>query len=83
MTKILIFRECPVCLKPSSVFVPFDALERYRNGALIQDAMHMLTDDEREIFMTGIHEQCWPKALGITQAEIETAYGFDDDEPFC
>lgn len=40
-----------------------EQLERWRKGALIQDAMPHLTDDEREFIMTGIIQSEWDEAF--------------------
>lgn len=59
----LVARECPFCLKPSTVDVPIDGLLEYRAGALVQDAFPELSADEREIFITGIHPSCWDELV--------------------
>ena len=37
----------------------YDAREKWRNGALIQDAFFFLTADEREFIMTGTPPHVW------------------------
>lgn len=53
--------DCPFCGSYNVVRVPYESLEKYEGGALIQDAFPMLTPDEREIILTGICADCWPK----------------------
>jgi len=56
---------CPLCKKTSIVRVPTEALERYKKGAYIQDAFPMLTEDERELIMTGMHQSCWDLMISL------------------
>lgn len=50
---------CMVCGRTSTLRVPVEGIEAYRQGALIQNAFPMLTADEREMLMTGTHPDCW------------------------
>lgn len=45
---------CIITGKETSVSVPAEALHAYRRGACIQDAMPMLTPDEREFLISGV-----------------------------
>lgn len=53
--------ECMFCAGSSVVQVRADSLAAYEAGALIQDAFFDLTDGERELIKSGIHETCWDK----------------------
>jgi hypothetical protein len=59
-----VITTCPFCNTTQEVEVPAEAMERYHNGALIQDALHMLTAEERELIKTGICTSCWDNNLG-------------------
>lgn len=41
-----------------------DQINKWKEGACIQDAMPQLTNDEREFIMTGITQEEWDKAFG-------------------
>lgn len=75
---MIVNRRCPICLKPSSVSVPEYALAAWRQGAMIQDAMPMLTAEEREIIKTGIHDSCWNGIFLKEQEDIEDEW-WDDE----
>lgn len=50
---------CIGCHKTSEVEVDFTSYQRYKNGALIQDAFPNLTPEQRELIQTGTHPSCW------------------------
>ena len=52
-------KPCVHCKKTSIVQLWDDDLERYMNGALIQDAFPDLMPPVREQIQSGIHPQCW------------------------
>lgn len=43
-----------------------EQLQEWNNGALIQNAMPHLTDDEREFIMTGITPEEWDQMNYVT-----------------
>jgi hypothetical protein len=57
---VTIYRRCPfcdqVCMVPN---VNAEGLDKWQNGALIQDAFPDLTSDQCEIIKTGICPKCW------------------------
>ena len=64
MAMVAINTKCPMCGVEHIVMVPEDGIRKYNDGALIQDAFPMLTDDEREMLKTGIDHDCWDKLFG-------------------
>lgn len=57
--------KCIRCATDHSVFVPDEAYKRWATGkAHIQDALPMLTDDERELLLSDICPSCWNKIFG-------------------
>lgn len=65
-------RTCPLCKTSYIMEVDADAYYRYiHDGILIQKAFPHMSDDEREMIITGIHPKCWDQAF-----EEE---GLDDD----
>ena len=50
---------CGVCSTDSIVEVPLEGLLRWQRGELIQNALPTLSDDERELLISGTHRQCW------------------------
>ena len=54
---------CVITKKTVSVKVPAEALYAYRQGAYIQDALSMLSVDEREFLMSGMSKEGWDKAF--------------------
>jgi len=45
--------------------VDYDRLERWLAGEYIQDALPMLTADERELLISGTHAHCWQAMWGV------------------
>ena len=62
----VITKRCRVCER-SAVVEDVDALGFIRWSQLgenIQDALPDLTDDQRELLMTGTHAHCWERMWG-------------------
>lgn len=59
--------RCCVCLAHHVVETPYsreefeERIKRYQNGALIQNAFPELTDNQREILLSGTCERGWNK----------------------
>ena len=55
---------CPFCGKVTELEIPtdewLDGLEAYKNGTHVQYAWPNLSPAQRELFITGICEKCWP-----------------------
>ena len=47
--------------KPVEVRIPAPALFAYRQGAMIQDAMPMLSAEDREFLISGMHDWDLPE----------------------
>lgn len=70
---------CLNCGKQSTVKVDAEALYRWRTrGLLIQDAFPRLTDEEREVLLTGTHPECWNTMLSHVYEPYE-----EDGEIMC
>jgi hypothetical protein len=58
---------CVVCGQASQVVLEGEAevtgYRRWQSGELISRALPMLTLDQRELLMTGIHPACWAQAM--------------------
>jgi len=63
---MLITKTCPFTGKNNTldIDVTENQLREWKQGAMIQDAMPELTDDEREFIMTGILPEVWSKYVG-------------------
>lgn len=72
-------RECVICGANHTVTVPdelFNAtmvgLSQWQSGEyLIQDALPFLSDDDREILISGIGAECWQVMADAMEAEEE------------
>lgn len=78
MTKATITKACPFCGKVQEVEFPVEGVDKYMDGALIQDAFPELSASQREILMTGICDDCWP----IEDASEGPADWEDDDNVY-
>lgn len=56
---------CAVCHKRSTLEIPEENYYLWRDrGVLIQNAFPDLSPGERELLMTGTHEECWDSDFG-------------------
>jgi len=56
--------ECIVCKTKHTILVPTAAYKLWASGqAKIQDALHMLSDDERELLMSNICGKCFDRVF--------------------
>jgi hypothetical protein len=63
--KVVTFHtKCPICSKFADVSVNLSALHRYDAGDKIQHAFPNLTDDQREMLLTGYCTECWDLVVG-------------------
>lgn len=67
-------KPCFMCSKAGKVTVDLEGYELYNAGVLIQDAFPDLSDDVREMLITGTHPECWD---AMFPDEDETS---DEDE---
>lgn len=56
---VVVDTTCPRCQRESQVVVPAEGFDRWRNGALIQEALPTVNMELREMLQTGICPQCW------------------------
>ena len=54
--------------------VTMNQLQEYANGALIQNVMSNLTDDEREFILTGITSEEWDQAYDTIDEDEDEFY---------
>ena len=52
---------CPFCGREQTITVPIQEYMNWQMGALVQNAFRSLTASEREMFITGMCDDCWPK----------------------
>lgn len=64
MTILIITKPCPYCGTISKVSVPESGYKQWMSGTRIQDALPMLTADEREILMSRVCPKCWDEVFG-------------------
>jgi hypothetical protein len=57
--KTYVTKECPGCGNQGSLTIWQDDMERYLNGAMVQDAFPDLLPPMREQIVSGIHPKCW------------------------
>jgi len=61
---ILMTKPCFHCGDSALIAVSDSDLERYKNGALIQEAFPEMSIVDREMLISGTHEACWNKIYG-------------------
>lgn len=55
---------CMITKKPYSVKIPKEALYKYNQGALIQDAMPTVSKEDREFLISGYSPDGWKQVFG-------------------
>jgi len=50
---------CMVCQRSEHVHIQKDQFDRWQNGEMIQNVFPELTEDERELLISGTHSECW------------------------
>ena len=73
---VVIEGACVSCRKPWEVKAPLAGVIARQNGALIQVAFPKMSAAERELFVSGICDDCFPKAPD----EDEDADDCDEDD---
>ena len=58
-TQAVLTRRCMVCGETGSVTVSSEGVRKWRQGALIQNALPDLDADQREQLTSGTHPACW------------------------
>lgn len=58
---ITVENTCPFCGKARSIQVAGKAFMKWQEGELIQNAMPNASADDRELLMTGMCDDCFPK----------------------
>jgi len=58
---VSVFTMCPFCALYHIVTVDREAYNTWKAGELIQNAFPELTPSDRELLMTGICDDCFPK----------------------
>jgi phage FluMu protein Com len=53
--------QCPHCKKEKLIEVNRDGYEKWKSGALVQEAFPDLPAAEREMLISGICPECWNK----------------------
>jgi len=61
---ITLTTTCPICGHTHEVEVLLQDYFAWESGALVQDAFPYLSDDEREMLISGICPTCWDKMFG-------------------
>lgn len=70
--------RCSYCGKHDSITLTDEQFNRYVGDAHIQESLSDLSNAERELLITGIHEDCW-KVIG-RKLLLLFIFGDDDDE---
>ena len=65
---------CWNCNTEHLIFVDREAYENWQNGELIQDALFMLSADEREMLMSGTCGECFDKLFPDQDEDIEEEF---------
>ena len=70
MRNYVIKKKCPMCGIEQEVVVDYADYMNWNNGMLIQRAFPYLSDDEREVLITGICGKCFSTLFNEENEEI-------------
>lgn len=59
----ILYTRCPRCHRFNTLQVSTTGYAAWKAGALIQEALPLLTPSEREALKTGICNKCWINSL--------------------
>lgn len=62
-------RPCPFCGQSALFALSPEAVQRYQQGALLQDAFPELDQGQREQLKTGICPSCWESEIAISEED--------------
>ena len=57
--QLTLLTTCPICKRTKLITVPAAGYYAWKGGALIQNALPLLSSDERESLITGTCATCW------------------------
>ena len=57
-------KPCYHCGDSGLIAVTNSDLERYKNGALMQEAFPEMSIENREMLISGTHDKCWNEIYG-------------------
>jgi hypothetical protein len=60
----VIEKQCAMCKQVQKIEVCANDYDAWRQGALIQNVFDYLSEDERELLMSGICGKCYDKYFG-------------------
>lgn len=69
-------KSCMMCNKKGTVNVDVEGYELYSSGVMVQDAFPELSDDVREMIITGTHPECWDAMFPDEEDEPDDDDGF-------
>ena len=61
--------RCRFCGTQSHLRVPVEGWIKRMDGALAQDAFPRMSEDKREMLITGIHALCWERLMAELEEE--------------
>lgn len=77
----MVAKECVRCHKMIQINVTNEQLIEYIQGdKLIQNVMPQLKPGEREMFISGICDQCWSLIFPLEEEYMEEPFDGRDDE---
>lgn len=68
---MLLETRCPICGGINYITIKAEDYQKYKKGALVQDAFPYLSAEERELILSGTCSRCWDKCFGEDSPEEE------------
>jgi hypothetical protein len=58
---VRLYGNCPFCTREWNLEISTEAYRKWQGGALVQHAMPEVSADDRELLISGVCPQCFPK----------------------
>lgn len=72
LSTITVEKVCPVCDQPSKVEgIPASNFQTWKNGGYIQEELYMLSLADREILLSGTHDECFNRIFPPDEDEFD------------
>lgn len=75
-----ICRPCAFCGKTATLDLDADKLKKFRAGVMVQQVFPELSAGDRELLISGTHDECWEKHMKTSDSPDWPEDDFNDDD---
>lgn len=63
-SKVEVISRCMLCGELSGVIVDAEGYDKWVAGEFVQDAFPRMPAEDREVLISGTHDECWDNMMG-------------------